>query len=171
MVERQVVGDDRPIHGKRVAGIVRGLERVESVVGAVLLLVILVLVMIQVIVRFTPWGGWVGTGEIARFSMVWISFILSGYLLGRDQHITLDIFDPLLPQRGRRFLLVLSHLLVAVICAAFIYDGLGLVNAQSGVNSSAANIPMSLVYLVALIGFVLTLFRALLVPFARKGAP
>jgi TRAP-type C4-dicarboxylate transport system permease small subunit len=131
-------------------------------------LAILVLVMIQVIVRISPLGGWAWTGELARFSLMWLTFILAGYLLGRDQHVSLDVIDHILSDRGRRVVVIFSHLVVAAICAALVYEGVDLIEAQSRIRSSAAEIPMSLVYAIPTVGFALTALRALIGPFARK---
>jgi hypothetical protein len=57
---------------------------------------------------------------------------------------------------------------VAATCAGFVYEGVGLIEAQSGIRSSAARIPNSLLYTVPTIGFALTAVRALIGPFARK---
>lgn len=161
MVEKHFVKQP-PRPSGRLGRVVRGLELVEAACGAFFLLLILVLVMIQVVVRFTPFGGWVWTGEVARFALVWMTFILSGYLLGRRQHISLDMIDHALSARGRRVVGVLSHLVVLAVCVAFVYDGLGLLESQAGISSPAANIQMPLVYVLPLAGFLLTLLRAVL---------
>jgi TRAP-type C4-dicarboxylate transport system permease small subunit len=168
MAEPQIAPERVPARGMRLGRVLRAVEIVEGAVGALLLLAILFLIMAQVIVRFSPFGGWVWTGELARFSLVWLTFVLAGYLLGRDQHISLDVIDHILPRRGRRVVEVVSHLVVAAICAAFVYEGVGLVEARSGIRSSAAEIPMSLVYAVPTIGFAVTAVRALIGPFVRK---
>lgn len=170
MVERQILHEPPPARGGRLGKVLRGVELVEATAGVLLLLAILVLVMIQVTVRFTALGGWVWTGEFARFGLMWMAFVMSGYLLGRDQHITLDLVDHILPERGRRVVQIFAHVVVAAICAAFVYEGLGLIDAQSAIRSSAAGIPMSLVYAIPTIGFALTGLRALIGPFARKGS-
>ena len=168
MVERQLTHESEPTYPGRLGRVLRGVELVEGIVGALLLLAILGLIMAQVIVRFAPLSGWVWTGELARFSLMWLTFVLAGYLLGRDQHISLDIIDQLLPARGRRVVEIVSQLVVAAICVAFVREGLGLIEAQSGIRSSAADIPNSLVYAIPTIGFGLTAVRALVRPFARK---
>lgn len=168
MVERQILHERPPKYERRVAKVLRVVEIVEGTVGALLLLTILVLVMVQVTVRFSALGGWAWTGELARFSLVWLTFVLAGYLLGRDQHISFDIIDQVLPERARRVVQIVSYLIVAVICAAFVYEGVGLMDAQSFIRSSAAEIPMSFVYLIPTVGFALTGVRALTGIFARK---
>jgi TRAP-type C4-dicarboxylate transport system permease small subunit len=168
MAEQQISPGRVPAYQRRLRGGLRAVELVEGTVGALLLLSILVLIMAQVIVRFSPFSGWVWTGELARFSLVWLTFIMAGYLLGRGQHISLDIIDHLLPDRGRWLVEIVSHLVVAAVCAAFVYEGIGLIESRSGVRSSAAQIPMSLVYTVPTVGFALTALRALIGPFVPK---
>jgi TRAP-type C4-dicarboxylate transport system permease small subunit len=168
MVERQILDEGAPVHRGPLGRILRAVELVESVVGALLLLAILALVMVQITVRFSALGGWAWTGELARFSLVWLTFVMAGYLLGRDQHISFDIVDYMLPERALRVVKIASYVIVAAICAAFVYEGIGLIDAQSFIRSSAAEIPMSFVYLIPTVGFALTGVRALIGIFARK---
>jgi len=168
MVEQDISIEPPPADRGRLGKVLRAVEIVEVTVGALLLAAILVLIMAQVIVRISPLGGWVWTGELARFSLVWLTFVVAGHLLGRDQHISINIVDHILPARGRRVVEVMAHLVVAAVCVAFVYEGVGLIEAQSGIRSSAAQIPNSLLYTVPTIGFALTAVRALIGPFARK---
>ena len=88
--------------------------------------------------------------------------------MGRREHIAIDIIDQVLPRRGRRLVDIVSHLVVGITAIAFLYQGVGLMEAQSGVRSSAAEIPMSLLYAVPTIGFALTALRAFVAPFVGK---
>lgn len=168
MGERQISHERPATLSRRVGTVLRGIEIVEATVGILLLTTILFMVLAQVIVRFTPFGGWVWTGELARFCLVWLTFAVAGYLLGRKEHIAIDIIDQVLPRRGKRVVDIVSHLVVGVTCIAFFYQGIGLMEAQSGVRSSAAEIPMSLLYAVPTIGFALTALRAFVAPFVGK---
>ena len=168
MEEHTIVTEPAPAHRGRLGKVLRVVEIVEATVGGLLLAAILFLIMAQVIVRISPLGGWVWTGELARFSLMWLTFVLAGHLLGRDQHVSINIVDHILPARGRRVVEVAAYLVVAATCAGFVYEGVGLIEAQSGIRSSAARIPNSLLYTVPTIGFALTAVRALVGPFARK---
>ena len=53
-------------------------------------------VMYQVLGRYFPDVSWTGAGELALMSMVAMTFITTGYLVGRNGHIVLEIFDELL---------------------------------------------------------------------------
>jgi TRAP-type C4-dicarboxylate transport system permease small subunit len=166
--ERQISHERAPTLKRRVGKVLRGIEVIEISVGVLLLTTILFMVMAQVIVRFTPFGGWVWTGELARFCLVWLTFAVAGYLMGRREHIAIDIIDQVLPRRGRRLVDIVSHLVVGITAIAFLYQGVGLMEAQSGVRSSAAEIPMSLLYAIPTIGFALTALRAFVAPFVGK---
>ena len=77
----------------------RWLGLAEQAVGVALMVVILALVLLQVAQRYLP-GGWAWTGEIARFAMVWVAFVMSGYLLAHDQHVAIKVVDYFLPTRA-----------------------------------------------------------------------
>lgn len=150
--------------------ILRVMNVVEAALGAVLILMILVLVMIQVVARFTPFGGWPWTGEIARFGLVWVAFGLVGYLVGRRQHVALDVIGHVLSPRARKISDLASNVIVMLTCAAFIRDGFQLIDAQSGVRTSATGISMSLVYVLPVAGFLLA-FARIALDLLPKGRP
>ena len=57
------------------------------------------MVLIQVGQRYVPHAGIPPTGELARLSMVWATFVLSGYLMAHDRHIAIHVVDYFLPIR------------------------------------------------------------------------
>lgn len=144
------------------------IEIAEAVLGGLLLVAILILVMIQVLLRFTPTAGWAWTGELAKFAMVWAAFILSGYLMGRDQHVTLDIVDHFLPERALRVVVRIAQAVTVAICTAAMYEGYHLVTNQVGINSPAAQIPMSFIYIVPMVGMGLTAVRLIINMASRR---
>ena len=74
----------------------------EQAIAVGCMIAILTLVLLQVLQRYLPDGGWAWTGEVARLAMVWLAFILSGYLLALDRHITIQLVDYVLPPRAAR---------------------------------------------------------------------
>ena len=138
----------------------RAIELVELTVGALLMLAIVVLVMMQVLARVTPLEGYVWTGELARFSLVWLSFGLAGYLLGRDEHIALDVVDHVLPTLGQRLVKVFSLLVVGATAVMFGYEGIDLFTSDSPIKSPASGIPLGWIYFIPMIGMGLTILRA-----------
>jgi TRAP-type C4-dicarboxylate transport system permease small subunit len=146
------------------------LSLVEQTIGVLLLLVILVLVLVQVGQRYVPGTGLPATGELARLGMVWATFVLSGYLMARDRHIAIHVVDYFLPVRVLGAVQFVGHLIVAVICLAMAYATWDLIASDRGVVTAAAEIPLKVVYSVALIGFVLTFIRAVVILFVLDVA-
>lgn len=146
-------------------------ERVELAVGALLLLIILVLVMMQALSRFSPVPSFVWTGEVARFCLIWLAFSLAGYLMGREEHITLDAIDHVLPRLGKQLVHGFSLLVVAAVCLTFAYEGYDLFTAGSPIKSPAAGIPQGWIYFLPMLGLVLTGLRALLLVLVPATRP
>lgn len=132
----------------------------EQAIGVLLLVVLLVLVLVQVGQRYVPGTGLPATGELARLAMVWLTFVLSGYLLAHDRHIAIHVVDYFLPVRVLGAVQLLGHVIVTITCLALAYATWNLIASDRGVVTSAAQIPETLVYGVALAGFVLTFIRA-----------
>ncbi|QVJ02828.1 TRAP transporter small permease [Nocardiopsis eucommiae] len=140
---------------------VRCLERAELVVGALLLTLILVLMLVQATQRHLPVSGWVWTGELARFGLVWLTFSLAGYLVGRDEHITLKLVDHVARGRVLRGVWVLANLVVAAIAVGFVFEAAALVFTGPPQTTPALNIPLSWTYVIPMVGLSLAALRAL----------
>lgn len=168
-VEPRQYGWNRPRWLRRG---LRGIELIELTVGALLLLGIVVMVMWQVLARVTPLEGKIWTGELARFSLVWLSFGLAGYLLGRDEHIALDVIDHTLPPLGQRLVRVFSLLVVGATAYMFAYEGWDLFTADSPIKSPSTGIPLGWIYFIPMVGMALTVLRAvveILFPSTQEG--
>ena len=135
---------------------------VEQSVGALLIVVILGLVLIQVAQRYLPGGGWAWTGEIARFAMVWVTFVVSGYLMATDGHIAIKVVDFILPPRGLGALLLAGHVVIAATSVVMVYATIEFITNDRGQVTAAAEIPLSVIYAVPALGFASTALRALL---------
>jgi TRAP-type transport system small permease protein len=140
----------------------RGLGVVEQAIGILLLLVILVLVLIQVGQRYLPGGGWPWTGEIARFALVWVTFLLAGHLMAQERHITIHVVDQVLRGRALRVVKTAAHIFVLVTSIALAYATYDLLAADRGQVTPAASIPLLVIYTIPLVGFALVALRVAL---------
>lgn len=141
--------------------LLRWLAMVEMTLAGVFLMLILVTVVWQVAGRYVSSISWVGAGEIARYSLVGLTFIVVGVLIGQNGHITILLIDYLV--RGRWFVAVkvVSAVLVAVTCAYLVYETLHLVERGWRTGTTVLEIPRAVVYLVPLFGFASGTIRAL----------
>lgn len=156
---------------RAVRYIVRVVTAIELTIGAVALLLIFFLVFAQALQRYLPVEGWSWTGELARFSLVWLTFVVSGVLVTRDGHISIEMIDAL-PRLGRA-VRVLSCLIVAAIGVVLTMAGWELVQEQGIIKSPSMQMPMSWLYAISMIGFVSIVVRSLVAAatYAVLGVP
>lgn len=156
-----------------VARGIRTVTAVELALGIVALLLIFGLVLIQAGQRYLPVDGWQWTGELARFSLVWLTFVVAGVLVTRDSHIAIEMIDGLGHPAVRRVVRVVSCLIVAAIGVALVAEAWELVSTQDVIKSPAMRMPMSWLFAISMIGFVSVVVRAVVaaVRFAVLGAP
>lgn len=143
----------------------RWLSLAEQAAGIALMGVILFLVLAQVAQRYLPGGGWAWTGEIARFSMVWMTFMLSGYLMAHDGHIAIKVVDYVLPVRALGALKVVGHAFIAATAIVFVYATYDFMTHDRGQVTAAAEIPLAVIYAVIAFGFASTALRAVVTIF------
>lgn len=165
--EKHAIGDEEYVELLPAGGwsrrVLKAIGLAEQVIGASLILVILVLVLIQIAQRYIhTFGGWPWTGEVARLALVWCTFILSGYLMAQDRHITIKVVDLVLPEWILGLIRLLAHLFVVVTCLGMGYATYRLIADDIGQRTPAAEIPVAWVYVMPLIGFLLTATRGLL---------
>jgi TRAP-type C4-dicarboxylate transport system permease small subunit len=142
--------------------IFRGIGVLEQIVGSLLLLLILTLVLIQVAQRYIP-GAWPWTGEVARYSLVWATFLMGGYLIANHPyHIAIHIVDFVVAERGLAVIKLLVNVLILVTTLVLMYGSYELVATDIGQVTPAAELPMRFVNTLPLIGLFLIALRAVL---------
>lgn len=140
--------------------ILRAWASVELAIGCAFLVAIFVSVLWQVISRYVPALNWPGVGELGNYSLVGLTFIMVGYLIGQNGHIAIKIIDYLV--KGRAFAVVkaVSALFTAVICALLAWEAFALIRAYPTRTTAALGIPLWMLYAVPLAGFVSGTVRA-----------
>ena len=149
------------------------LTGVELALGVACLLLIFGLVLLQAAQRYLPIDGWPWTGELARFALVWLTFVVAGVLVSTDSHISIEMIDSVPSELVRRVVRVISCLIVAAIGVGLCAEAWELIHSQGILKSPALGMPMSWLYAVSLIGFVSVVVRALVaaVTYAVLGVP
>jgi len=149
---------------------IKVLSAIEIMIGVALLALIIFGVMYQVLGRYFPSVSWVGAGELALMSMVAMTFITTGYLVGRNGHIVLEIFDGLLA--GTRLfvaLRVVSAVIMAATSLVLVYEAFVKIETEWGRLSAAMHVPIGVLYIFALIGFLSAAIQSLFkIPYANR---
>ncbi|MFK4805221.1 MULTISPECIES: TRAP transporter small permease [unclassified Microbacterium] len=149
---------------------IRVLSGIEITIGVTLFAFIIFGVMYQVLGRYFPAVSWVGAGELALLSMIALTFITTGYLVGRNGHIVLEMFDEMLA--GSRLfvaLRVISAVIMVVTSLALAYEAWVKIDIEWGRLSAAMHVPLGVLYIFALVGFVsAAIHSSFKIPYANR---
>lgn len=137
----------------RESWFIRMLSSAEMIISVVLFAGIFIGVMYQVAGRYFPAISWVGSGELALLSMIAMTFMMMGYLTGRNGHIVIEVFDGVL--RGKKLfvaLRVVAAVIMVITSAALVYDAYVKIGLEWMRVSAAMGIPLGILYIFAFIG-------------------
>jgi len=85
---------------------------VMMVIGAALIIIDMLAVSIDVIIRYVVGFSYTGLFELTEYSLLWMTFLATAWLLKNDGHIKLDLLlDRLNPRRK-----VITNIATAIIC-------------------------------------------------------
>jgi TRAP-type C4-dicarboxylate transport system permease small subunit len=141
--------------------VLRAWASVELAIACAAVVAIFVSVLWQVVSRYVPALNWPAVGEIANYSLIVLTFIMVGYLIGNNGHITIQVIDYV--ARGRALMVVkaMSAACTAVICALFAWEAFELIQAYPNRRTAALEIPIWILYAFPLVGFVSGTVRAI----------
>ena len=132
-------------------------------ISGMFLLSIVICVTIQIVCRSilhisTPW-----TEEIARYLLIWMTFLGSPVALQKGEHLMVDLFYSKYPARIRQYVHFGCEVSVAVFCSYLLYFGIKLCQDPrvQRFSSPAAGIPRTWVYSALPVGAFLMLIIAL----------
>lgn len=133
----------------------RLLGRLEAAAAGLLVLVVLALVTFQVGTRYLLNSPVAWSEELARFALVWLTFVGAAYVASRGTHITVVVGDGLLGVRGRAVLQAFSSVVVVGVCVALLLNAPEFLRTAGRTSSPAAGVPMTWVYGAAVLSFAL----------------
>jgi TRAP-type C4-dicarboxylate transport system permease small subunit len=133
---------------------------VELAIASAAVALIFVSVLWQVVSRLAPALNWPGVGELAGYSFVVLTFIMVGYLIGNNGHITIQVIDYVARGRARVAVRIASAVCTAVICALLVWEAYELIRAYPGRRTAALGIPIWIMYAFPLVGFASGALRA-----------
>lgn len=146
------------------------LDAAEKTIGSLAILIILVLVSMQVIQRVTSGTSFAWSGEIAKYAMIWMTYVPMAYLLRRGLHLKLDVIDQWLSPRAEAIMSRITDALIGLIALGLVAAGYALLTTPALGTSPAARIPLALVYAGPVIGLFLLAVCALYLAAAGRTA-
>jgi TRAP-type C4-dicarboxylate transport system permease small subunit len=149
-----------PVAPRVEPAVLRVWASAELAVACLAVVVIFVSVLWQVISRYVPALNWPGVGELGNYSLIVLTFIMVGYLIGNNGHITIQIIDYIAKGRAMVVVKAVSAACTAVICAVLVWEAVELIRAFPGRRTAALEIPIWTLYAVPLVGFASGAVRA-----------
>jgi TRAP-type C4-dicarboxylate transport system permease small subunit len=135
--------------------------RAAETVAIMALIAATALIMLQIVAREVFVAGVSWADELARFAGLTVIFMGVPALLARDEHVRVDMFINMTPERMRRFFVVGNDVLMVVFSALFIYSGWLFLQRAARFSTPAMGMPNLVWYLPAIIGMLLTLLVAI----------
>lgn len=132
---------------------VRLLVSVEEVISAALVAALFALVLAQVVSRYVFGQPLVWSEELARFALIWLTFIGAAFVMSYRRHIVVSLFK--LGDRAWLVLETVSSIIMAIVILTILPAGVEFVESNLSVRSAAAGVPLGWVKASALVGFAL----------------
>lgn len=124
--------------------------------GVLLVAVMTIMVLIQVFFRYVLNNSFVWTEEVARFMMVWMTFIAAPVAYRKGANVSLDIVRNLFKGRLHAFIGILIEIAALATLCLFFYKSLGMFERGINIRASSIEISMAYVYVSMPIGLLLT---------------
>jgi TRAP-type transport system small permease protein len=120
---------------------------VEEIICAFFLTVLVVTISAAVIFRYVLNSPLSWPEELARYSLVWLTFIGASLATKRNVHIVVDFAGFFLPERSRLWVALAVQLIVVCFLALFVVQGVSVVERMWVAVSPALSLRVGYVYL------------------------
>lgn len=109
--------------------------------------------------------------EVARYSMIWLTFLGSGLALRHGAHAAITNAQDALPGQGQRILRLIILLILFAFFGFMVWVGIDYMDRMSVQKSAALRVPMKWIYAAMPAGFALMIIHlALIAPqYLRAG--
>jgi TRAP-type transport system small permease protein len=140
---------------KKIDTWLKALERVVGLIASAALAIVTVIILTQVFYRYLLGSSFSWAEELARYLIVWISFVLLGLAFNKNELLSLDLVVSFFPRNIRKLLDSISHCLILFFLIYIIKYGSILANFEMGQKSAAMSIPMGYIYAAIPVGSII----------------
>jgi TRAP-type C4-dicarboxylate transport system permease small subunit len=145
-----------------MANLVQLMVRGEQAIAALLLFIILGTMATQVFARYVFGAPFTWSEEVARLSLIWLTFISAAFVMAQGRHIAVDMVSSRVSPRMNFFIECLSYLVVTTACLLLLIGGAKFVWYVGKVGSPALGVPKSWWYGAGGMGLLLIAVHSLI---------
>ncbi len=152
--------------------ILKGIDRINKAItwGVILMFGVMAIVIIaQVIYRFVLKASLPWSEELARYLMVWVTFLGAGVAVRTKGLIAVEAIVNLLPSAVKKAIYYLVTLLSVGLIVIMIYFGFKMTGFVSNQLSAAMQISMAWAYSAIPVGAIVMLMNTVAVIIEEKG--
>jgi TRAP-type C4-dicarboxylate transport system permease small subunit len=124
----------------------RSLDLLQTVAG-VLFIALFVLNILRIAARFFFGIAWIWLPDLTRFLFIWVVFIGASVLVGRNEHLLMDVLLEHLKPAGRRRLSLFIQAAQAAFCLLLIVVGSQIAVVRMGIPFDTWDFPTGWAYL------------------------
>lgn len=143
---------DKPLP---LASCVRWMVRGEKTIASLFLLVIVSTMAAQVFARYVFGAPFQWSEEVARFALIWMTFISAAFVMAEGRHIAVDMISSRVGDGGKLLIECMSYVVVATSCLFLLIGGANFVWYVGKVGSPALGVPKSWWYGAGMVGLLL----------------
>lgn len=125
-----------------------GVNKSTEWLTAGILATMVVLIFIQIISRVILSSSFAWTDEVARYLMIWLTFLAASVGFKHGAHIGVEVFVRNLPKTLKIILQIIAALASFVFFVIMISMGWEIISVSMKQTSPALNIPMGYVYII-----------------------
>lgn len=120
---------------------------------------LVIVVFAQVFFRYVleaplPWSE-----ELARYLLIYITFLGSGLAINTNEHILVDFFQKLIPKKFQHVLNILINLIILFCCVLIVYYGITFTAISKNGISPAMQISISWIYVsLPIMGLIMIIY-------------
>lgn len=113
-----------------------------------LMAVLVTVVFLQVIFRFVLGSPLAWTEELARYSLIWLTFLGAAYAMSLRAHIGMEFFVNLFRTPGKKALYLIASIASLMFFLLMVVEGYNLAMQGMAQTSPVLRIPMGMIYMI-----------------------
>ena len=134
-------------------------DRVATVLTAVLLGLMTITTFAQIMGRVL-FSALSWSEELARYALIWLTFIGAGCVHKRTGHITITLLQDAFTEKIRKVFIILAQLLCIAVFLVAIYHGFSYMKLMGSQLSAALRIPMRYMYAAIPVGCLVLMLHS-----------
>lgn len=136
-------------------------ENLEEIIMVVLCAIMACIMILQVIMRYAFRNSLSWSEELTRFLFIWSSFLSISFCTRKRLNIQITMLLEALPEKVRAILMIVVDVILVCLFAYLTPSAISYLQQtiSNGQLSTALRIPMAVVYLSPVVGFILAIIR------------